>query len=166
MASNKALIAIAVGCGCLVVFLAVAGIVAAILIPNLVDSMEKAKQKRTIADIRTVGTAWLSWLADQEEPGTWAGSESPSAAEMAEILVPDYVREVPVTDGWGHEIRYTVSRTKFASEIFFTVTSPGRDGLFEDPPPKNDRPFPATEYDYDIVWQDGVFVSYPEAGAP
>lgn len=166
MASNKALIGIAVGCGCLVAFLAAAGIFAAIFIPNFVDALDKAKQKRTIADIRTVGTAWLSYLADQEEPGTWDGSENPSAAEMTGILVPDYIQEVPVTDAWGHEIRYTVSQTKFVSDTFFTITSSGRDGFFEDPPPKGDRPFPATEYDHDIVWQDGVFISYPETAHP
>lgn len=163
--SNKALVGIAVGCGCLVVLVAVIGIVAAIVIPNMVDAMEKAKQKQTVATERNVGTAWMSWLTDQEDSGSWSGSESPSAAELAEVLSPDYIQEVPATDGWGHELRYTVSQTKFGSQVSFTIASPGRDGIFEDPPPKN-RPFLATEYDNDIVWQDGYFISWPQASVP
>ena len=49
----------------LLIVVAIIGIIAAILIPNLLDSLQKAKQKRTVADIRNVGAAWFSWLTDQ-----------------------------------------------------------------------------------------------------
>ena len=45
--------------------IAIIGILAAILIPNLLDAMEKAKQKRTVADMRITGTAMFSWLSDE-----------------------------------------------------------------------------------------------------
>lgn len=164
--SNKVLIGLAVGCGCLVVLIAVGGIVAAILIPNLADAMEKAKQKRTVSDVRNVGTAWMSWLTDQVgESETWDIGEHPTAAEMEAILVPEYMQDLPTTDGWGHELRYTVLSTKFTDASILRISSPGRDGVFEDPPPKGNRPFPAIEYDYDVVWQDGYFVSYPETSS-
>ena len=49
----------------LLIVVAIIGILAAMLIPNLLDAMQKAKQKRTIADIRITGTAMFSWLSDE-----------------------------------------------------------------------------------------------------
>ena len=49
----------------LLIVVAIIGIIAAILIPNLIDALQKAKQKRTVADIRNTGTSLLSWLTDQ-----------------------------------------------------------------------------------------------------
>ncbi len=45
--------------------MAIIGIIAAILIPNLLDALQKAKQKATVGDIRNIGTAWMSWVTDQ-----------------------------------------------------------------------------------------------------
>ncbi|HEY2737027.1 MAG TPA: prepilin-type N-terminal cleavage/methylation domain-containing protein, partial [Thermoanaerobaculia bacterium] len=44
----------------LLIVIAIIGLIAAMLIPNLLDAMQKAKQKRTIADIRITGTAMFS----------------------------------------------------------------------------------------------------------
>ena len=44
----------------LLIVVAIIGIIAAILIPNLLDALQKAKQKRTVSDIRNTGTAWMS----------------------------------------------------------------------------------------------------------
>ena len=49
----------------LLVVVAIIGIIAAILIPNLLDALQKARQKRTMADMRNSGTMWFSWLTDQ-----------------------------------------------------------------------------------------------------
>src|SRR4029450_1437913 len=49
----------------LLIVVAIIGIIAALLIPNFLDALQKAKQKRTVADLRNVGTAQMSWLTDQ-----------------------------------------------------------------------------------------------------
>src|SRR3954451_17529349 len=49
----------------LLIVVAIIGIIAALLIPNFLDALQKAKQKRTVADIRNAGTAMFSWLTDQ-----------------------------------------------------------------------------------------------------
>src|SRR5437763_9702219 len=49
----------------LLIVVAIIGIIAALLIPNFLDALQKAKQKRTVADARNVGTAEMSWLTDQ-----------------------------------------------------------------------------------------------------
>ena len=49
----------------LLIVVAIIGIIAALLIPNFLDALQKAKQKRTVADMRNTGTAMFSWLTDQ-----------------------------------------------------------------------------------------------------
>ena len=49
----------------LLIVVAIIGIIAALLIPNFLDALQKAKQKRTVADMRNIGTAMFSWLTDQ-----------------------------------------------------------------------------------------------------
>ena len=49
----------------LLIVVAIIGIIAALLIPNFLDALQKSKQKRTEADMRNLGTAMFSWLTDQ-----------------------------------------------------------------------------------------------------
>lgn len=158
----------------LLIVVAIVGIITAILIPNLLDSLQKAKQRSTVAEIRSVGTAWLSWLTDEVSAAA-AGStqtfdfgsldEPLTSAELLAILVPStsmfYIREVPTRDGWGHTMNYAWSGDPLSANVM-GIRSTGRDGL---PGPSGDPytlgPFTATAYDEDIVWLDGFFVRYP-----
>jgi hypothetical protein len=161
------------GCGCLLVGTAVAGIVAAIVVPNFVDATQKAKQKRTVGDIRNLGTAWMAFATDQVvgdaapvalEPGELG------AGELRALLVPGYLAEMPEADGWGHPFALTLVETAEGTGLpALRIRSPGRDGAFE-AAPDADAPvaYDTFEYDRDIVWQDGVFIQYPQsvAGPP
>ena len=60
----------------LLIVVAIIGIVAALLIPNLLEALNKSKQKRTMTDIRLSGTAWFSWLTDQVSAGAAGASVS------------------------------------------------------------------------------------------
>src|ERR1041384_7121354 len=64
----------------LLIVIAIIGIIAALLIPNFLDALQKAKQKRTVADVRNTGTAMFSWLTDQV--GAAAAGASASASEV------------------------------------------------------------------------------------
>ena len=48
----------------LLIVVAIIGILAAIAIPNLLTAMQRAKQKRTMADMRTIATAWEARATD------------------------------------------------------------------------------------------------------
>jgi competence protein ComGC len=61
--SNTAVVILLVIFG-LLVGVAITGILAAIAIPNLLTAMQRAKQKRTMADIRSLGTALESYASD------------------------------------------------------------------------------------------------------
>lgn len=162
---KTALVVVAIGCGALAL-VAFVGIVAAIFIPNFLDALQKAKQKRTLADVRLTGTALMSWLAD--EVGGSGGSgvmppEHPSAEELSAILVPKYLQQVPATDGWGHPFEYWISPNLLLAHVF-QIRSPGRDGVFSTDSYDSYEPAPflATDYDQDVVWADGYFVHWPD----
>ena len=61
----------------LLIVVAIIGIIAAILIPNLLDALQKAKQKATVGDIRNIGTAWMSWVTDQMSAAAAGQSTTP-----------------------------------------------------------------------------------------
>jgi general secretion pathway protein G len=48
----------------LLIVVAIIGILAAITIPNLLNALDRSKQKRTMADIRYVGTAVEEYAID------------------------------------------------------------------------------------------------------
>ena len=161
----------------LLIVVAIVGIITAILIPNLLDSLQKAKQRSTVAEIRSVGQAWFSWLTDEVSAAA-AGStqtfafsslsEPLEASELFDMLFESntmfYIRDVPTRDGWGHPLEYAWSGSPLSARVM-GIRSLGRDGL---PGPSGDPytlgPFTASRYDEDIVWLDGFFVRYP-AGA-
>src|SRR3954452_9522346 len=94
----------------LLIVVAIIGIIAALLIPNFLDALQKAKQKRTVADIRNAGTAMFSWLTDQVSaaaagaPATTVDLASYGTAttgdQLLSVLVPQYLQAVPEVDGW------------------------------------------------------------------
>jgi len=161
----------------LLIVVAIIGIVAAILIPNLLDALQKSKQKRTMADIRDAGAAWFSWLTDQVSAAAAGTSQTYDFTKLGELITADelmstlyvsssmfYTREVPHNDGWGFELEYAWSGDTLAAAVL-GIRSLGRDGQ-EGPEtsPYTIGPFRTTSYEEDIVWADGFFVRYP-AGA-
>ena len=67
--------------------MAIIGIIAAIAIPNLLNAIDRGKQKRTMADIRSLGTAVETYSIDN--------NDYPTAATMAAlevVLEPTYIR--------------------------------------------------------------------------
>lgn len=160
----------------LLIVVAIIGIIAAILIPNLLDALQKAKQKRTISDMRNTGTAWMSWLTDQV--GAASAGQAPSGtttfygsnlsrtvtyAMLYKYLRPSdtffYMQEVPQFDGWKNELFYSWSGSVALTQVL-AIYSGGRDGN-KPSGTYTPGPFIATDYDQDILWADGYFVHWP-----
>jgi hypothetical protein len=150
------------GCGCLVALTAIAGVIAALVIPNLVDATGRAKQARTVADLRNVGVAWESWLVDRG--GDDVARELPvgtmAPERLSDLLTPVHATAVPTVDGWGHPLEYAILPSESLERPRLQIRSPGRDGVFE-PPPERDTAFTARDFDRDLVWRDGRLVQYP-----
>src|SRR3989442_7420043 len=83
----------------LLIVVAIIGIIAAIAIPNLLNAIDRGKQKRTMADMRSIGTAVESYAVDNNfYPKNLANSP---AATISSHLSPSYIKTVPTADGWN-----------------------------------------------------------------
>ncbi|MFL6290812.1 MAG: type II secretion system protein [Thermoanaerobaculia bacterium] len=154
----------------LLIVVAIIGIIAALLIPNFLDALQKAKQKRTVADMRNAGTAMFSWLTDQVGAAA-AGAAATDvdlskytasdAATVASVLVPQYLQSVPAKDGWKKDFSYWLETTEVLKAQVMAIGSGGRDAST----PSGSYTvagFDPTDYDQDIVWADGFFVRWPQ----
>lgn len=151
----------------LLIVVAIIGIIAAIAIPNLLASIQKAKQKRTLADIRNIGIAWEARAADRmtyNAAGQSVDQFSPysnelTAADVSSLLVPTYAKELPRVDGWGRPFRYGIDSATPGKASAYSVVSPGRDGEFS---AGAYVPGQTTSFDCDIVFSNGNFIVYPD----
>jgi general secretion pathway protein G len=159
----------------LLIVVAIIGIIAAILIPNLLDALQKAKQKRTVGDIRAVGGAWFSWLTDQVGAAAAGTANTYNYSDLATPLDASvllatlfqstsmfYIQEVPSNDGWGNPFDYRWSNNVLSAQVI-GICSEGRDGGTTSgcTGTYTMGPFIATKYEEDIVWADGFFIRYP-----
>jgi prepilin-type N-terminal cleavage/methylation domain-containing protein len=156
----------------LLIVVAIIGLLAAMLIPNLLDAMQKTKQKKTMADQRLVGTAMMAWLTDQASAAA-AGATSTqvdvanyqsgelSGVELGDELVPQYAQQIPSLDGWKTEYGYYLKLDDPRSRQVMLVRSGGRDATFAGDV-YTPGSFEPTDYDQDLVWADGFFVRWPQ----
>ena len=152
----------------LLVVIAIIGILAAIAIPNLLMAIQRAKQRRTMVDIRNMATAWEARNSDAgrynaagQANGIEGADQRITTADLQSILTPTYTRTIPENDAWGTPFQMYAdqafgSSTKKAS--VYAIISGGKDGIIEGDPTTG----PFTNYDCDIVYSNGVFLSYPD----
>ena len=101
----------------LLVVVAVLGIITAIAIPNLLASIDRGKQKRTMADLRSLSTAVEVYSVDR---GFFPVAATIGA--LAPEVEPLYIRVAPPTDGWGRAIIVN------SAARGYTLGSGGKDG--------------------------------------
>ncbi len=85
----------------LLIVVAIIGIIAAIAIPNLLNAIDRGKQKRTMADLRSIGTAVESYSIDN--------NIYPVGGDLATVddsLQPLYIKVLPTVDGWQNTMDY------------------------------------------------------------
>lgn len=100
----------------LLIVVAIIGIIAAIAVPNLLTAIQRSKQKRTMADLRAVGTALGSYQVDYNEFPT-AGTGSFTAAALPAGYFNGATR-----DGWGNQTFYATDGNSY------TYSSGGKNG--------------------------------------
>jgi len=144
----------------LLIVIAIIGILAAIAIPNLLNAVQRGKQKRTMADIRTLATAIEAYHVDQSMfptsacgTGSFTATGSILTIGSFTLLSPTYISQVPLRDGWGDFLVYNVNNG-FSQ---YNVRSHGRD-----------RSATAltcgttTDFNDDILYSNGGFLQWPE----
>jgi len=146
-----------VGCAAVPVLIAILGIIAAIIIPNFLDALQRARQKRAMSDLRTIGQAVETYRADHGDAPRASGVDA-LAAELGGSA------SLPRVDPWKHPYRYGCVQEESASECaHYRIVSAGRDGRFEQDDLAAYEPgkFEAREYDRDIVFGDGSLLVLP-----
>jgi type II secretion system protein G len=146
----------------LLIVVAIIGILAAIAIPNLLTAMQRSRQKRTMADMRTIASAWEARATDVNQYSaagvTWPATGSEASA-LSGILSPTYIKNVPVYDGWSNPIQ--VGRNTQGSS--YTIKSYGADKIDNTASTTSAASAITTQnFDCDIIYSDGSFVMYPE----
>ena len=158
----------------LLIVIAIIGIIAALLIPNFLDSLNKARQKNTMATLRNVGTAFMARITDDGAAAAAGATDTDvdfddfidtasaghwdSASTIAAQLVPQYIQAIPEKDSWKKDISYYLTLDPGSSRQALTASG-GKDGVLENPWVQGT--FFATDYVQDIVWTDGQFWRYP-----
>jgi general secretion pathway protein G len=146
----------------LLIVIAIIGILAAIAIPNLLNALQRGKQKRTMADIRNLATAVESYQVDNNlypdaacQAGLYTANYPGTAVASGSFasLSPTYIAQPPRTDGWGKFISYTTD----APHNNYMIVSGGRDGATQALVCGT-----TTDFNADIVYSDGTFIQWPE----
>ena len=122
------------------------GIVGAVAVPNLLNAVDRGKQKRTMADIRSIGTALEGYRGAK---GAYPEVADPSALQAA--LSPEFIRAIPATDGWGRAWIVT------SGSEGYRLVSTGKDGE-----PQGCGEGKTSRFDADICFENGRFTQWPE----
>ena len=147
----------------LLIVVAIIGILAAIAIPNLLTAMQRSKQKRTMADMRTIATAWEARATDLNKYNAAGALTLPASTidvvNLQTYLSPTYVKTFPVKDGWGNPWAFREDQAWGAttSAQQYMIISYGKDGAASSYPGGA-----TTAFDCDIVYSNGTFLQYPE----
>jgi general secretion pathway protein G len=148
------------------IVVAIIGILAAIAIPNLLTAMQRAKQKRTMADMRAIATAWEARATDQNSYGaaganptfTWPGTDVPHSTLLT-LLTPTYIKSLPKTDGWNRNYGYAMDGAVATATQQYAIRSMGKDGAFNTTYSAGTQ---TQNFDCDIVYSNGSFIQWPE----
>jgi prepilin-type N-terminal cleavage/methylation domain-containing protein len=149
----------------LLIAMLIVGIIAAIAMGNYFNAVNRAKQKRTMADIRAVATAWEARAVDVKQYNASGAFTLPSVTvsydDLAVMLMPTYVRSFVRSDGWGHALDFHTDQAIGSSTAAagYAMRSTGRDGQLQG---NSYIGGPTTDYDCDIVYASGQFIVWPE----
>ena len=126
----------------LLIVVAIIGIIAAIAVPQLMNAMDRARQRRSMADMRNIATATGMMRVDT---GAYA-------AVLADLSASGYMQVTPTNDGWGRAYVYV------AGADSYELGSWGSDGAAGPPQP---NPWINEPYDPDLVLINGQFTQAP-----
>ena len=100
--------------------------------------------------MRAIGTACENYSIDYNyypiQPTQGAVSQ------ISGDITPSYIKQVPPLDGWNWPLQYGTS----AGGSAYTIRSFGKDGQ------KNGGGGATSDFNCDIIFQQGVFTSYPQ----
>lgn len=134
----------------LLIVVAIIGIIAALAIPNLRDAMDRARQKGTMSNMKSIGNALEMYAVDYNVyPRGLTDANSDTIANY----LATYMRTVPPGDEWDNPWHIDTD----ASGIQYTIISYGRDGA-----PGSNPGGLTTDFNCDIIYTNGSFYQRPK----
>ncbi len=123
----------------LLVVVAIVGILSALVIPNAIVAIQKAKQKETMRQIVHLATACADYVTSvgyAPDSGNQSGALQAGSNFLSSVS-PMFLKVCPINDQWGHPFRvytgtavasvYGIPAEDIAADDFLIV-SLGRDG--------------------------------------
>jgi type II secretion system protein G len=163
----------------LLIVVAILGILAALLIPSAITSIQKARQKETMKQIASLATAVTDYVTDNGITPTQDGNYD-ATAEFYDALSPLYIKVLPINDQWGNNFmaycgtscdgNYGISG---AAGDDFVIASYGRGGELEtdftfdvnDPEAGMYAVSQAAHFNRDLVMWNGSWIRAPRNAA-
>jgi type II secretion system protein G len=90
----------------LLIVVAIIGIIAAIAIPNLLNAIDRSKQKRTMADMRSIGTACEEYAIDNQFYPLQTTRGALTATGAVTVALQNGYIKIVLVDGWNWAIEY------------------------------------------------------------
>jgi len=148
----------------LLIVVAIIGIIAAIAIPNMLTAIQKGRQKGTMADMRSIATAWEARAAEAQRynaAGGFNGADTPvDLGDLQTMLEPTFIKKLPQSDAWGkpYAVFTDVGYGQPENAKKYAIISGGKDQVI------SSQIFigPFTSFDCDIILSNGMFAAYPE----
>ncbi len=131
----------------LLVVIVIIGILAAMIIPALINSLDKARQHRTMADLRMLGGSIETYSVDNSVYPIGIFSN-------LNVLVPEYMDTLITKDAWSFDLIYT------GAALDYTLGSAGKGGgttLV-----LTGGGGATSNFNDDIIYRTGSFIQWPE----
>jgi type II secretion system protein G len=144
----------------LLIVIAIIGILAAIAVPNLLNAVQRGKQKRTMSDMRALATAIEAYHVDHGAfpsaacpGGVYSTAGTALTSTSFTLLTPTYIAQPPRIDGWGRFLLYNVD----TGRANYNIQSFGKDGAAD-----TIGCGTTTDFNDDIMYSNGTFLQWPE----
>ena len=159
----------------LLIVVAIIGILAALLVPNAMTALQKAKVRGTQKDISTMATTLVDYVTDKGTPPANSGDISTT---FKGALSPMYLKVLPLKDQWGTNFKVycgaavdgNYGLTGSATDDFL-ITSYARGGVLEaftyaaaTPEAGLYTVSASADFEKDLVSLNGSFIRGPRAG--
>lgn len=130
-----------------------------VIVPNVRTANERGKMKRTMTDMRTIAVATEAYAGDNN-----AYPRVQNIDELAKLLVPVYMKDLPRKDGWNGTYLYEAADCESGRCQSYYVASGGRNSKMERlPPSAYGTTVEWTEgFDADLVYHMGEFIRAPD----
>ncbi len=134
----------------LLIVVAIIGIIAAIAIPNLLNAINRGRQKRSMADMRAIATALEAYSVDFNFYPRLALNNT---TDLEPYLTPTFIKRLPANDGWNQAF-ILIGDTGGTSYTIYSQAKGGAGSI--------GTSGPTTDFAAAIVFANGQFYAWPE----